>query len=245
MTVQISSTSAWVVEETPDDPVSQAVDAAVALGVVVVIAAGNSGSSYQTIISPGVARKAITVGATNDADVIAGFSSRGPVPGEWAIKPDILAPGVSIISAVPTQGSLGDPSRYRSLSGTSMATPHIAGAAALIKQLRPTWTPEMLKANLMNTALDLNYNAYTQGAGRVRLPEAAQAGATVVPGSLSLGFDDLTQDLWQLSRTLTITNVSDSPGTYTITGDRSLPTGISVTADITSVTLAPGESRNI
>ena len=104
----------------PDDPVSHAVDAAVGLGVVVAVSAGNSGSGYQTIGSPGLARKALTVGATTKLDVIAGFSSRGPVAGEWTIKPDILAPGVSIISAVTTGGRLGDLSRYRSLNGTDL-----------------------------------------------------------------------------------------------------------------------------
>ena len=176
---------------------------------------------------------------------MAGFSSRGPVPGEWAIKPDILAPGVSIVSTVPTEGILGDPSGYLSLSGTSMSAPHIAGSAALIKQLHPTWTPEMIKANLMNTSLDVNYDVFTQGAGRVQLPQAAQAGATVAPGSLSLGLDDLTLDLWQVNKTMMITNVSDTTKTYAIGVEHSLPLGVVVTADPASVTLAPGEVRQV
>ena len=229
----------------PDDAVSQAVDAAVALGVTVVISAGNSGSSYQTIGSPGVARKAITVGATDNSDVIAGFSSRGPVPGGWAIKPDVVAPGVSVLSTVPTEGSLGDPSGYRRLSGTSMSAPHVAGAAALLKQLRPTWSPEMIKAALMNTALDLGYDVFTQGAGRVRVDRAALAGAAVVPGSLSLELDDLAQSVWQVARDLTITNFSGSRRSYTISVEHSLPAGIIVTADATSVTLSSGESRQV
>ena len=229
----------------PDDPVSKAVDAAVDLGVVVVVSAGNSGSSYQTIGSPGVARKAITVGASDNTDAIASFSSRGPVPGEWAIKPDIVAPGVSILSTVPTEGVLGDPSGFRRLSGTSMSAPHIAGAAALIKQLHPTRTPDVIKTNLMNTALDLGHDAYTQGAGRVQLPEAAQSGAMVGPGSLSLGLDDLTQALWQVNRTLTITNLADSSRTYAITVEHSLPPGFTITADTASVTLASGEARQV
>ena len=229
----------------PDDPVSQAVDAATGLGVTVVISAGNSGSVYQTIGSPGVARRAITVAATTKSDVIAGFSSRGPVPGEWAMKPDISAPGVSIVSAVPAAGVLGHPSRYLSLSGTSMSAPHVAGAAALLKQLHPAWTPEMIKANLMNTALDLSYDAFTQGAGRMRVYKATQAGATLSPGSLSLGMDDLTQEIWQVDRTLTITNVSDSARTYAISVEHALPTGALATADTDSVTLTPGQSKQL
>jgi len=87
----------------PDDPLSQAVDSAVNYGTVVVVAAGNSGPSSKTINSPGTARKAITVGATTKDDSIASFSSRGPVvwKGGMIVKPDIVAPGVSIYSTVP------------------------------------------------------------------------------------------------------------------------------------------------
>lgn len=115
----------------PDDAVSQAVDAAVSAGVVCVVAAGNTGSSYSTLGSPGCARKALTVGASDDQDAMAYFSSRGPSQPDLAIKPDLTAPGVSIYSTVPGGG-------YQSMSGTSMATPHVAGAAALLLQLHPT-----------------------------------------------------------------------------------------------------------
>src|SRR5262249_45910995 len=103
----------------PNDDMSQAVDNAVGAGVVCVIAAGNSGPSYQTIGSPGNARRALTVGATDNSDVIASFSSRGPSNLIYAIKPDVTAPGVSIKSAKLGGG-------YIWYSGTSMATPHVA-----------------------------------------------------------------------------------------------------------------------
>lgn len=79
-----------------------------------------------------------------DSDQLADFSSRGPVTGTWEIKPDIVAPGVAINSTIP--------GGYLSLQGTSMAAPHVAGACALIKQAHPDWTPEQIKAALMNTA---------------------------------------------------------------------------------------------
>jgi len=81
-----------------DDPLSQAVDNAVEASVVVVVAAGNSGPDYETIFSPGVARKAITVGAITKSKVIASFSSRGSViwKNQALIKPDVVAPGKDI-----------------------------------------------------------------------------------------------------------------------------------------------------
>jgi subtilisin family serine protease len=108
----------------PDDPVCQATDNAVAAGVVVAVAAGNSGSGYQTLGSPGMARQALTVGATDKSDKIAYFSSRGPAPFTLQIKPEITAPGVAITSTVPRGScSLCDASGYKALNGTSMATP--------------------------------------------------------------------------------------------------------------------------
>ncbi|MEH7352177.1 S8 family serine peptidase [Neobacillus drentensis] len=84
---------------------------------------------------------------SEERDRLADFSSRGPVTGTWEIKPDIVAPGVAINSTIP--------GGYLSLQGTSMAAPHVAGACALIKQAHPDWTPEQIKAALMNTAKPL------------------------------------------------------------------------------------------
>ncbi|MEE8116424.1 MAG: S8 family serine peptidase, partial [Gemmatimonadales bacterium] len=127
----------------PDDPVSQAIDNVTAAGIVAVVAAGNSGA-YQTIGSPGTARTAITVGATTKSDDIAWFSSRGPNTKTMSIKPDLAAPGYSISSAALGGGTIA-------FSGTSMATPHVAGLSALLRQLHPQWTPAMIKAALMQT----------------------------------------------------------------------------------------------
>lgn len=160
----------------PDDPLSQAVDSAVNYGTVVVVAAGNSGPSSQTIFSPGTARKAITVGATNKDDTIASFSSRGPVvwKGGMIIKPDIVAPGVSIYSTVPTGNcKLCTPAKYLSLSGTSMATPMVSGAAALLLQKYPGWSPLEIKMALRNTAKYLSNDINTQGYGRIDSFKAA------------------------------------------------------------------------
>ena len=164
----------------PDDPLSQAVDNAVLAGKVVVVAAGNSGPWEQTIGSPGTARKAITVGASDNYDLLASFSSRGPVTwidengNEKAIvKPDVLAPGFDICAAQsnnkPWNSALCSDYAHVEISGTSMATPHIAGVVALLKQKHPDWTPEEIKSSIKATAIDLGYSAIEQGAGRINV----------------------------------------------------------------------------
>lgn len=136
-----------------DDPVAQAVEAAEAAGITPVIAAGNSGPRAGTIGTPAHAEHVITVGALDDRgtpertdDQIARFSSRGPTRVDKLDKPDILAPGVNITAA----DSRGD--GYRSLSGTSMATPFAAGVAALMIQAKPGITPEQVKQLMIKTA---------------------------------------------------------------------------------------------
>jgi len=156
----------------PDDPVSQAVDNAVDAGVIVTVAAGNSGPSLQTINSPGTARKAITVGASAKDDSIADFSSRGPVVwnSQSIIKPDVVAPGVNICAAewdswLSDSRCLDD--YHIAISGTSMATPHVAGVAALVKQAHSNWSASEIKAVIKNTGNDIGSSVLDRGNGRI------------------------------------------------------------------------------
>lgn len=142
----------------PDEVDSLALDRAVSLGVVAVVAAGNSGPAQETIGSPGTSRRAITVGATSNTGELADFSSRGPVRfsvlGEehTLLKPDLVAPGVRICAArssqTARQGNLCHDNAHEIMSGTSMATPHVAGVAALVRQAHPTWSPDEVKSAL-------------------------------------------------------------------------------------------------
>ena len=170
----------------PDDPISTAVDRAVDLGVTAVIAAGNSGPNSYTIGSPGTSRKAITIGASDKTDKIAGFSSRGPVVWkdkngytQTILKPDVTAPGVNICAAKSSQDKLWQITMgmygidthckdilHISLQGTSMATPHVSGIAALLKEAHPSWTPMDIKSALMRSAKDLGLDYSEQGYGR-------------------------------------------------------------------------------
>jgi serine protease AprX len=143
------------------DAVSQAVNAAVAGGKVVVVAAGNSGDQPGTINSPGTATGAITVGAVSDYSSPAGtdrhddgiwlaaFSSRGPTV-DGRTKPDISAPGMTVRAA-----QAGTTGSYVTLSGTSMATPYVAGAALLARQAAPAASPAQIRTALTSTAVDV------------------------------------------------------------------------------------------
>ncbi|MEU8505417.1 S8 family serine peptidase [Streptomyces brevispora] len=114
-----------------------------------VIAAGNAGPNTETVSSPGCVPGVLTVGAVDRDDTTAQFSSRGPVAVTHTLKPEIAAPGVGISAA--SAGGRGVYA-YRTMSGTSMATPHVAGAAAVVRQAHPDWTAQQIKAALVSSA---------------------------------------------------------------------------------------------
>jgi len=217
----------------PDDPVSLAVDAAVDLGVVCVTSAGN-GSDYWTIGSPGCARKALAVGATDDYDQIAPFSSRGPASFTYWIKPELCAPGVGILSTKMGGGTA-------TFSGTSTACPHVAGAVALLKQLRPGWTASQLRAALMESAVDLGLDMMTQGTGRLDVLAAANLDLLIEPPSVNFG--QVYDPEWTGQQAITVTNVGTAPISYSFSIDTgALPATVTPTLSADTVNLNPGES---
>jgi hypothetical protein len=229
----------------PDDPLSQAVDNAVRSGAVVVVAAGNSGSSYETIDSPGCARRALTVGASDKSDRIAPFSSRGPAAKTYQIKPEIVAPGVGIWSTIPRGTcNLCDASGFKALNGTSMATPHISGVAALLLERFPDWNPQRVKEILMERAVDLSADLSSQGNGRVDAYASILSPAFISPGNLSLGLDPIDTPVFQIIRILNFTNGGNNFETYDLSIQGTFPEGISLELRPTTLRLAPGETRS-
>lgn len=148
-----------------DDVIAQAVNDALAAGLLPVIAAGNSGPGIKTIGTPAITKNALTVGAyddkntkSHDDDTMAFFSSRGPTTRDGLVKPDIAAPGVNMVSLMSPDSEIADadvaklPPYYCLLSGTSMATPAVAGCAALVMQANPDLTPAQVKQVLIETS---------------------------------------------------------------------------------------------
>ncbi|MGW2050275.1 S8 family serine peptidase [Streptomyces sp. NPDC001858] len=162
------------------DPLSQAVNRlSEETGALFVIAAGNTGSAPYSVSAPGAADAALTVGAVNGPgkglDQLAFFSSRGPRVGDNAIKPDLTAPGVDVLAARSQYAPEGE-GAYQTMSGTSMATPHVAGAAALLAAAHPDWTGQQLKDALVNTtSSNKRFSPYEVGSGRVDVAAAVKA----------------------------------------------------------------------
>lgn len=188
------------------DPLSTTVNWATNQGAICVIAAGNSGPEMYTIGTPGVADLAVTVGASTKTDVIVGFSSRGPTS-DYRIKPDVVAPGVDIVAARASSTSMGTPvsQYYTKASGTSMATPHVAGAAALLLDAHPSWDPMKVKMALANYAQDIGGSVLDQGTGRIDLCKAANASAV---GNFSIIFGRVNLNTIY-KRIFTIQNLAD------------------------------------
>jgi subtilisin family serine protease len=198
------------------DPGSLAVDAISAkYGTLVVVAAGNDGyHGSSTVSTPGTADSALTVGAVDSGDHLAGFSSTGPRFGDAALKPDVVAPGVDIIAARASGIVAAQPfdDFYMYDSGTSMAAPHVAGAAAILKAARPDLTGPQLKAILMGSAQAAGNPVHSEGSGRIWIPGALAETVYASPASLSIGvFASPRPSQTPRTRTVTYTNPGDSP----------------------------------
>ncbi|MET8331170.1 S8 family serine peptidase [Streptomyces sp. NPDC005181] len=191
------------------DPLSQAADRLSAeTGALFVTAAGNTGTS-GAISGPGAANAALTVGAVDSTDSVPFFSSTGPRV-DGALKPEISAPGVDILAA-NSQFSDNGLGSYQALSGTSMATPHVAGAAALLAAARPELTGGQLKDLLTSRSKQTRYNAFDAGSGRLDVAAASHAEVFATATAYAAqGTGGAVQ------RPVTYTNTTDAPVTLAL-----------------------------
>ncbi|MER8232698.1 S8 family serine peptidase [Streptomyces sp. NPDC094049] len=178
------------------DPLEATIDQLSAQkGILFAVAAGNDGrGGSSTVGSPGSADAALTVGAVDKDDRLAPFSSTGPRLGDGAVKPDVTAPGAAITAAAAPGSVLdADPGiphpapGYLQIDGTSMATPHVAGAAAILKQRHPQWKSAELKGALTGSAKGGAYTAFQQGSGRIQLDKALDQSVIAEQVSLNYG----------------------------------------------------------
>jgi Subtilase family/PA domain len=223
------------------DPMSQAVDSlSEQYDALFVIAAGNSGP--ETISTPGAAASALTVGAVDKQDGLAGFSSTGPLTGTGALKPDIVAPGVDI-TAARSQEMQGGEGMYRTISGTSMATPHVSGAAAILAQRHPAWSGQQLKNQLMSSAKGLEewYSPYDVGTGRVDVLAAINRTVRATP-SLFFGNYDWPHEPGEAAVTKDLTFTNDDSTDVTLDLTR---TGDAFTLGADTVTVPAGGTASV
>ncbi|SNY53536.1 S8 family serine peptidase [Paractinoplanes atraurantiacus] len=225
------------------DPLEEAVDELSArYHTLFVVAAGNDG--HAPVSSPGSAPGALSVGAVDRDNAIADFSNWGPAREGDLIKPEITAPGVDIVAAKAAHATIGDPAEnpaYSSLSGTSMATPHVTGAAAILAQQHPGWTGQQLKTALMASAEPTpDLETYAQGAGRVDVARAITQTVATETGSVDFGTVPFphTNDK-PLGRTVTFRNDGTTPVTLRLAVETTAPAGM-FTADQPSLTVAAG-----
>jgi subtilisin family serine protease len=222
-------------------------------GILFAIAAGNDGP--EAIGSPGSAEDALTVGAVDGNDKLADFSSTGPTV-DGAVKPDVTAPGVNITAAA-APGSVIDqevgenPPGYLTLSGTSMATPHVAGAAAILKQEHPDWKFPELKGALTGSAKGGDYTPFQQGSGRVAVDRAIKQTVIADPVSVNFGTQQWPHtDDTLVTRQVTYRNLGTKDVTLSLAATATNPKGQAAPAGFfklaaTQVTVPAGGKASV
>ncbi|MFL5946072.1 MAG: S8 family serine peptidase [Gaiellaceae bacterium] len=229
------------------DLLARALNAAADAGVVSTTAAGNSGElGAGSIDSPGSAAKTIAAAASTgghdsiEEDTIADFSSSGPAPYSLTFKPDVTAPGDGVASSVPNGG-------YAALSGTSMAAPHVAGAAAVLEQRHLDWTPAQVKSALVTTGVPVRVTGEVsplrEGGGRIDLPRADHPFVFSTPTSLSFG---LLRPGASAARTLELTDAGGGSGPWAaaVTGaDATVAGSVTVPGTLQVRVAVPAKAR--
>ncbi|SMD05584.1 S8 family peptidase [Kibdelosporangium aridum] len=229
------------------DPLEAAINELSAeTGALFVVASGNQGPRPESVSSPSTADAALSVGAVGKKDDEAFYSSRGPRI-DGAVKPEIAAPGTSIVAAL-AKNSESEPidKFYTRSSGTSMATPHVSGAAALLAQQRPGTKSAELKSTLVSSATPLQFDAHMVGAGRLDVARATKQTVVAVNNSVNLGLQRWPHDDDKpVSGTITYRNTGSTPVTLSLAtaspysvapNELTVPAGGEATATVTADT---------
>jgi len=190
--------------------------------------------------------------STSNGDIMAGFSSQGPTDVDFRVKPDVVAPGVNVLSSIPAKfcAAPASPSCWAFFQGTSMATPHLAGSAAVVRQQHPTWSAAAVRSAVVNTAdqdvLKTYQTASPQsdvnviGAGRENL--LAAVGARVALDPVSVSFGAVPSGSGQ-SRSVAVTVTSlGGGGSFSLAVADVTSSGVSFSVSPSTLTLAAGES---
>ncbi|SMD05575.1 S8 family serine peptidase [Kibdelosporangium aridum] len=206
------------------------------------IAAGNQAYRPESVSSPSTADAALSVGAVNKQNADEAYSNEGPRLGDGAIKPEVAAPGTNIVAARATNSGLPPVEEiYTTASGTSMATPHVAGAAALLLQQRPGLKAAELKSLLMSSSTGEGA-LYSVGSGRVDLARAIKQEVTAT-NSVNFGQQRWPHTGEPIRKTVTYRNAGANPVTLSLSSTESVfsvePKEVTVpaggTADVTVI----------
>ena len=195
-------------------------------------------------------RGTYTINAAKN-DIVADFTSWGPTDVDFRVKPDVMAPGVNVLSSIPRAYCGGAPC-FAFFNGTSMATPHLAGSAAVVRQQHPDWSAADVRSAIVNTATrgvvknpdgSLVTDVNIVGAGREDLLAAAQAQVALAPVSLSFGAVPAGGGR-SMALPITLTNVSGAAKIYSLAVPPAAG-GVAYSLSAASVSLAAGESANV
>jgi len=209
------------------------------------------GAALRSYLAQHAGRAAIRVSSgiqeiqTGRSGVITSFSSAGPTDFGWLLKPDLAAPGLDVLSSTPP---LTTGSTFSVFAGTSMATPHVAGAAALLVERHPTWSAPQIKSALMSTAGQAwqdtartqEASVLLEGAGLANVASADDPKIFTDPQSLSFERVDVSARPQRRSLLFTVADAGDGAGTWTVSvAPQAQTTGVTIDAPA-SVTLSQG-----
>jgi minor extracellular serine protease Vpr len=193
--------------------------------------------------------------STSNVDIMAGFSSQGPTDVDFRVKPDVVAPGVNVLSSVPANACpAAERPCWAFFQGTSMATPHLAGSAAVVRGLHPTWDAWQIRSAIVNTAERGVLKAFNdgttivtdpniEGAGRENLLNAVNASVTLDPVSVSFGAVSSGSGN-TLSRRVTLKSTG-AAGSFAVSVGSSTGTGVSYSVSPSNVALTAGGTATV